>query len=48
MANFVEWALEPRTQFIFTLFDNDRSGFLSMVGSTSPLGTLDVPVHRNT
>lgn len=31
MANFVEWALEPRTQFIFTLFDDDRSGFLSMV-----------------
>eukprot|EP00752_Nemacystus_decipiens_P004626 g4222.t1 len=30
MANFVEWSLEPRTQFIFTLFDDDRSGFLSM------------------
>ncbi|CAM9228565.1 unnamed protein product [Pylaiella littoralis] len=30
MANFVEWSLEPRTQFIFTLFDEDRSGFLSM------------------
>ena len=31
MANFVEWSLELRTQFIFTLFDDDRSGFLSMV-----------------
>lgn len=31
MANFVEWSLEQRTQFIFTLFDDDRSGFLSMV-----------------
>eukprot|EP00903_Cladosiphon_okamuranus_P006779 g6608.t1 len=30
MANFVEWSLELRTQFIFTLFDDDRSGFLSM------------------
>lgn len=31
VANFVEWSLEQRTQFIFTLFDDDRSGFLSMV-----------------
>ena len=34
MANFVEWTLETRTQFIFTLFDEDRSGFLSMVRHT--------------
>ncbi|CAM9099586.1 unnamed protein product, partial [Discosporangium mesarthrocarpum] len=30
VANFIEWPQEQRTQFIFTLYDEDRSGYLSM------------------
>ncbi|CAN0447276.1 unnamed protein product, partial [Ascophyllum nodosum] len=48
MANFVDWRPEQRAQFIFMLFDEDRSGYLSTASKEPRLHDELVQVLKGT